>query len=131
MSSLTWKRRTAWTFQVWFKVASMQGKTAPIWRVFGGERDHYRQKSRFCERKVAKKPGMSPETTLLKCMRSSWQFPLKLQSVQPLDSSHSTSSGSFDRIAVSPARAKPENTRWSPGIFATWTPWNTISSTLR
>ena len=46
-------KKTAWTFQVWFKAASMQGKTARIWRVFGGERDHYRQKSRFRERKVS------------------------------------------------------------------------------
>ena len=28
------------------------------------------------------------------------------------------------------SRAKPENTRGSPEIFATWRPWNTISSTL-
>ena len=47
-------KKTAWTFQVWFKAAgSMQGKTARIWRVFGGERDHYREKSRFPERKGA------------------------------------------------------------------------------
>ena len=36
-ASLTWKR----TFQVWFKTASMQGKTARIWRAFGGEREFY------------------------------------------------------------------------------------------
>ena len=71
-------KKTAWTFQVWFKAASMQDKTARTWRVFGGERDHYRQKSRFRERKVARKPGMLPQTNLLKCMRSSWQFPFKL-----------------------------------------------------
>ena len=53
----------------------IQGKTARIWRAFGGERDHYRQKSRFRERKVARKPGMLTQTNLLKCMRSSWQFP--------------------------------------------------------
>ena len=35
----------------------MQGKTARIWRGFGGERDNSRQKSRFRERKVARKPG--------------------------------------------------------------------------
>ena len=52
----------------------MQGKIARIWRAFGGERDNSRQKSRFRERKVASKPGMSPQTNLLKCMRSSWQF---------------------------------------------------------
>ena len=69
-------KKTAWTFQVWFKAVSMQGKTARIWRAFGGERDNSRQKSRFRERKVARKPGMLPQTTLLKCMRSSWQFPL-------------------------------------------------------
>ena len=68
-------KKTVWTFQVWFKAASMQGKTARIWRAFGGERDHSRQKSRFCERKVARKPGMLPQTNLLKYMRSSWQFP--------------------------------------------------------
>ena len=55
--------------EIWFKTASMQGKTARIWRVFGGERDNSRQKSRFHERKVARKPGMLPQTTLLKCMR--------------------------------------------------------------
>ena len=70
-------KKTAWTFQVWFKAASMQGKTAHIWRVFDGERDHYKQKSRFLEQKVARKPGILPETTLLKYMRSSWQFPFK------------------------------------------------------
>ena len=74
MSSLTWKR------QVWFKAASMQGKTACIWLVFGGKRDDYRQKIKFRERKVARKPGMLPQTTLLKCMRSSWQFPFKGES---------------------------------------------------
>ena len=52
----------------------MQGKTARIWRAFGGERDNSRQKSRFRERKVARKPAMLPQTNLLKCMRSSWQF---------------------------------------------------------
>ena len=36
-----------------------------------------RQKSRFCERKVSIKLGMLPQTNLLKCMRSSWQFPFK------------------------------------------------------
>ena len=36
-------KKTAWTFQVWFKAASMQGKTARIWRAFGGERDKSRQ----------------------------------------------------------------------------------------
>ena len=35
----------------------MQGETARIWRVFGGEKDHYRKKSMFRERKVAIKPG--------------------------------------------------------------------------
>ena len=76
---LSWAlKKTAWTFQVWLKAASMQGKTARIWRAFGGERDHSRKKSRFRERKVAKKPGMVPQTNLLKCMRSSWQFPFKL-----------------------------------------------------
>ena len=55
----------------------MQGKTARIWRVFGGERDNSRQKSRFRERKVARKRGMLPQTNLLKSMRSSWQFPFK------------------------------------------------------
>ena len=53
----------------------MQGKTARIWRAFGGESDNSRQKSRFRERKVARKPGMLPQTNLLNCMRSSWQFP--------------------------------------------------------
>ena len=70
-------KKTVWTFQVWFKEVSMQGKTARIWRIFGGERDHYRQKSRFRERKVAIKPGILPQTTSLNCMRSSWQFPFK------------------------------------------------------
>ena len=37
-------KKTAWTSQVWFKAASMQGKTARIWRPFGGERDNSRQK---------------------------------------------------------------------------------------
>ena len=32
-------KKTAWTFQVWFKAASMRGKTSRIWRVFSGERD--------------------------------------------------------------------------------------------
>ena len=32
---------------------------------FGGERDNSRQKSRFRERKVARKPGMLPQTNLL------------------------------------------------------------------
>ena len=32
-------KKTAWTSQVWFKATSMQGKTARIWRAFGGERD--------------------------------------------------------------------------------------------
>ena len=59
------------------KVASMQGKTARIWRVFGSERDNSRQKSRFRERKVARKPGMLPQANLLQCMRSLWQFPFK------------------------------------------------------
>ena len=68
-------KKTAWTFQVLFKVASMQGKTADIWWAFGSERYNYRQKSRFCERKVARKPGMLPQTNSLKCVRSSWQFP--------------------------------------------------------
>ena len=77
-------KKTAWTFQIWFKAASMQGKTARIWRVFGGERDHYRQKSRFRERKVARKPGMLPQTTLLKCTRSSWQFPFEGESQSQL-----------------------------------------------
>ena len=27
-------KKTAWTFQVWFKAASIQGKTTRIWRVF-------------------------------------------------------------------------------------------------
>ena len=36
-------KKTAWTFQVWFKVASMQGKTARIWLAFVGERDNSRQ----------------------------------------------------------------------------------------
>ena len=36
-------KKTAWTFQVWFKAASMQDKTAHIWRAFGGERDNSRQ----------------------------------------------------------------------------------------
>ena len=39
------------------------------------KRDNSKQKSRFRERKVARKPGMLPQTTLPKCMRSSWQFP--------------------------------------------------------
>ena len=56
----------------------MQGKTARIWRAFGGERDNSRKKSRFRERKVTRKPSMLPQTNLLKCMRSSWQFPFKL-----------------------------------------------------
>ena len=56
----------------------MQCKTARIWWAFGGERDNSRQKSKFCEWKVARKPGMLPQTNLLKCMRSSWQFPFKL-----------------------------------------------------
>ena len=68
-------KKTAWTFQVWFKAASIEGKTARIWRAFGGERDNSRQKSRFREQKVTRKPGMLPQTNLLKCMRSSWQFP--------------------------------------------------------
>ena len=55
-----------------FKATSMQGKTDRIWRAFGGERDNSRQKSRFHERKVARKPGMLPQTNLLKCMRSSY-----------------------------------------------------------
>ena len=54
----------------------MQGKTARIWRAFGDERDNSRQKSRFRERKMARKPGMLPQTNLLKRMRNSWQFPL-------------------------------------------------------
>ena len=71
-------KKTAWTFQVWFKAASMQGKTARIWRAFGGERDNSRQKSRFRERKVVRKPGIRlPQTNLLKCMHSSWQCPFK------------------------------------------------------
>ena len=37
-------KKTAWTFQVWFKAASMQGKTARIWCVFGGERDYCTEK---------------------------------------------------------------------------------------
>ena len=60
----------------------MQGKTARIWRVFGGKRDNSRQKSRFREWKVARKPGMLTHTTLLKCMRSSWQFPFKVKSLE-------------------------------------------------
>ena len=52
----------------------MKDKTARIWRAFGGERDNSRQKSRFRERKVVRKPGMLPQTNLLKCTRSSWQF---------------------------------------------------------
>ena len=36
-------KKTAWTLQVWFKAASIQGKTARIWRAFGGERDNSRQ----------------------------------------------------------------------------------------
>ena len=71
-------KKAAWTFHVWFKAASMQGKTDRIWRAFGGERDDSRQKSRVRERKVARKPGMLPQTNLLKCMHSSWQFPFKL-----------------------------------------------------
>ena len=35
----------------------------PVLRLFGGERDHYGQKSRFGEWKVAIKPGMLPQTT--------------------------------------------------------------------
>ena len=69
-------KKSAWTFQVWFKTAMMQGKTARIWRAFGGERDNSRQKSRFREQKVTRKRGMSPQTNLFKSMRSSWQFPL-------------------------------------------------------
>ena len=69
-------KKTAWTFQVWFKAASTQ-MTGRIWRAFGDERDNSRQKSRFRERKVARKPGMLPQTNLLKRMRSSWQFPFK------------------------------------------------------
>ena len=76
MSSLTWKRQPEL-----FKFdsrrhrckASMQGKTARIWRAFGGERDNSRQKRWFRGRKVSRKPGMLPQTNLLKCMRSSWQ----------------------------------------------------------
>ena len=40
-------KKTAWTFQVWFKAASMQDKTARIWRVFGGEKDNCRQKEQI------------------------------------------------------------------------------------
>ena len=36
----------------------MHGKTARIWRAIGDERDNSTQNSRFCERKVARKPGM-------------------------------------------------------------------------
>ena len=84
MSSINLKK-TAWTFQVWFKAALMQGKTTRTWWAFGGERDNSRQKSRFRERKVARKPGMLPQTNLLKCIRSSWQFPFNfilLNSIQ-------------------------------------------------
>ena len=53
-------KKTAWTFQVWFKAASIEGKTVRIWRAFSSERDNSRQKSWFHERKVAEKPAMLP-----------------------------------------------------------------------
>ena len=49
----------------------MQGKTARIRRAFGDERDNFRQKWPEREQKVARKHGMSPQTNLLKSMRSS------------------------------------------------------------
>ena len=58
---LIWKRQPE-LFKFDSRRHRCQGKTARIWRVFGGERDHYRQTSRFRERKVARKPGMLPQT---------------------------------------------------------------------
>ena len=78
LEQLTWKRQRE-LFKFDSRAASMQGKTARIWRAFGDERDHSGQKSRFRERKVARKPGMLPQTNLLKCMRSSWQFPFNVR----------------------------------------------------
>ena len=59
-------KKTAWTFQVWFKVASMQGKTACIWSLQTKKADSMNEKW--------------PENLacLLKCMHSSWQFPFKV-----------------------------------------------------
>ena len=70
---------------VWFKAASMQGKTARIWWVFGGEREHYRQKSRFRERKVAEN---------LACCCRSWRniYILTIEFKHLLSSSVSSSS---------------------------------------
>ena len=78
---LTWKWQPE-LFKFWFKPGSMQGKNARIWRAFGSERDKRAdsiQKSRFCERKVARKPGMLTQTNLLKCMCNSSQFPFNIK----------------------------------------------------
>ena len=40
-------KKTAWTFQVWFKAASMQGKTARIWWGFGSERNKLQTKEQI------------------------------------------------------------------------------------
>ena len=77
-TALTWKRQPE-LFKFDSRRHRCKAKPPGIWRLFGGETDHNRQKSRFRERKVARKLGMSPQTTLLKCMRSSWQFPFKTE----------------------------------------------------
>ena len=61
-------KKTAWTFRVWFKAKppAYNGSLAA------------KEKRWFRGRKVARKPGMLPQTNLLKCMRSSCQFPFKL-----------------------------------------------------
>ena len=69
---LTWKRQPEL-----FKFDSRRHRCKEKPPVYDGERDNSRQKSRFRERKVARKPGMLPQTNLLKRMRSSWQFPFK------------------------------------------------------
>ena len=70
-------KKTAWTFQVWF-MAAFKAKSLAYDGSLAGK-EHYRQKSRFHERKVARKPAMLPQTNLLKCMRSSDDsFPLIL-----------------------------------------------------
>ena len=69
MSSLTWKRQPEL-----FKFDLRRHRCKANWnRLLMVAKE----KRWFRGRKVARKPGMLPQTNLLKCMRSSWQIPFE------------------------------------------------------
>ena len=75
---LTWKRQPELSFKFDSRRHQCKAKPPAYDGPLSAKEITSDKKSRFREWKVARKPGMLPQTNLLKCMRSSWQFPLIL-----------------------------------------------------